>query len=95
VHLVTPLWRLQCFHITVSVVATLACLKADPEELSREGFNSCFLSLRSFLGGHNVKDLAFDGEQGPDTFKAVNLSPGDSMIQGSIGDSAGSEWRKS
>jgi hypothetical protein len=50
VHLATPLWRLQGFHITVSVVATLAHLKADPEELSREGFSSFFLNLRSFLG---------------------------------------------
>jgi hypothetical protein len=37
--------------------------------------------------------LAFDGEQRLDTFKAVNLSPDDSMIQGSIDDSTGSIWK--
>jgi hypothetical protein len=50
VHLATPLWQLQGFHITFSVVATLASLKDDPKELSRESFSSFFLSLRSFLG---------------------------------------------
>jgi hypothetical protein len=48
-------WRLHCGDSIVSTLLfqlwpLLAHLKADPEELSREGFSGCFLSLRSFLG---------------------------------------------